>query len=664
MLYNEFEDNEVLNICAGDFETLQYTNGNLLNDSELKAFYKECINGDIIHNISYAREHTTTREWACLIAYEEKFAICENVLEYLQFCKLHKVKQIWFYNAKFDFSFIDNFLLSNNFKQIENSKELKNNENSFVNLGDEYGARYKLSINFEKHIIDLIDFMNFFQGGLDKCLKDFGITFNNGEKLTKLSMEYNSTELNENRINYMRNDVVGLYKLVEKASEFVINEFGINLLDLKKLTSGSLAKSELLKFLYPNLIDFKRAEKFRKKHPLSIEQDIFFRSQYLYSGGKCLVNSLFKNKIYNGKIYYYDRNSMYPSEMAKMPDLIGEIQETTCKKYLEYYSNYPERYTCILEISDFHFIKKSGALEILYNPIIREYVDEFEYTGQNLLYFDFEFMKILEFYDINEEYEIPKVYIIRNYYRNGNSIYSDFINKWYTLKATSKKEGNKILNKFAKLILNSSYGKLAQNPVSIKTHRELDESGIVKLIKDKDENEMPLYEMNETIQMSLLQGAYITAKARVNLMNTMIISSENDACKTKKYIHYCDTDSIQTTRELPSYMIGDDLGQWKLETGKYFDFGKWLAPKTYILGRYDENGIPFDLEVHTKGVNVEVVRDELKNKDICEIDKIFANNRKFQCLQGVNVKGGKALIPLVKTLNNEKENKITNIGEY
>ena len=163
MLYNEFSNTDKLTIATGDLETLQFTDGKILNDDELFAFYKQVNeNGDLIHNISFAREHTKTRAWAWLIGNDEKFAICENFDEYCVFCKNHNVKQIWFYNAKFDFAFFDYALLTNNFMCAENPKELKNTPFSYNSLHDAYGQRYKLSINYDGHVFTMVDFCNFF----------------------------------------------------------------------------------------------------------------------------------------------------------------------------------------------------------------------------------------------------------------------------------------------------------------------------------------------------------------------------------------------------------------------------------------------------------------------------------------------------------------------
>ena len=70
---------------------------------------------------------------------------------------------------------------------------------------------------------------------------------------------------------------------------------------------------------------------------------------------------------------------------------------------------------------------------------------------------------------------------------------------------------------------------------------------------------------------------------------------------------------------------------------------------------YDNiSGERFGYEVHCKGVNTKVVLAEiLKCKDFNEACDVFAPNKTFKCLSGLNVKGGKALIYTDKVILND-----------
>ena len=89
---------------------------------------------------------------------------------------------------------------------------------------------------------------------------------------------------------------------------------------------------------------------------------------------------------------------------------------------------------------------------------------------------------------------------------------------------------------------------------------------------------------------------------------------------------------------------------------------KYILPKTYIdIETINKNGtIPYEaLEVHSKGVSTSAVVADLKKKQkgkkhnlptLALIDNKIAYGSKYLCLQAMNVKGGKVLIPVLKDL--------------
>ena len=91
---------------------------------------------------------------------------------------------------------------------------------------------------------------------------------------------------------------------------------------------------------------------------------------------------------------------------------------------------------------------------------------------------------------------------------------------------------------------------------------------------------------------------------------------------------------------------------------------KYLLPKTYVdIESINEDGtIPLEsVEVHSKGISVKAIYDVLvkvkeegeKKVAYIDFDKLnekFAFGKKFTCLQAMNVKGGKALVPVEKYL--------------
>ena len=193
------------------------------------------------------------------------------------------------------------------------------------------------------------------------------------------------------------------------------------------------------------------------------------------------------------------------------------------------------------------------------------------------------------------------------------------------------------------MLLNSSYGKLAERVARRITWREINaETGAVHLVS-KNENEV-----DESSMLSVVQGAYVTALARV-----WILSHIREICG-EDVLHkliYCDTDSVHVLAE---YDKADpyNLGGFKNEGT--FNCCKYIAPKCYFDGKIDNDGRFSELEIHSKGLSIKLIEQEFKTptgwKTVEEVDKRFSYGEKFQPLSGMNIKGGKALIPIEKYL--------------
>ena len=658
MIYNDFPADHRPTVCAADTETITLIDGRIFSDSDLPEFFAQrSSSGEILHGQSWAREHCTVSAYAWMISDGVYFAICESMTEFLDFCAAHRVVNVWWYNAPYDFSFFDYQLLTTGWKL--GGKKLKIGE--YSSLHGRQGQRYKLTIchfyrDRSRHKkpweISMYDFRNIFAGGLAQNLVAFNVCDYSGTPIRKLEMDYQSTDFTPERIAYMRNDTAGLFHLVRIASEFIEREvspeYGFMGEKIKILTAGGLAKVALLESMYQSGLKWDLIA-FHTQHPMTPQLDAEIRFFKLYQGGKVIVNPLFINKIYNGKIFYYDRNSMYSAEMKIMPDLIGGLLSIRIDMEAYYMGN---NYQIIYELVDCNFYVKPGALPIFYDPFTRQYVPEYHsynYNNRAFWIFDFELEEIGKFYDI--EYTKNRVLAIK---KSVNPGIAAFVDHWYSLKAKAKKEKNGVLSQFSKLMLNSSYGKLSQNPVIEQSHRELDaDGGYVHLIQDGAETD-------EKAILSVLMGAYDTAKARCALMETMIKICKG-AQNTLEHIFYCDTDSIQSDLEYPD-PDPYTLGGWKLETGKPYDAGKWLAPKTYILLQFDNDGKPC-YTIHSKGVSAKTLSAAIP--DGTPPDEAFARfapGLEYQTLCGINVPGGKALLPFFKQLC--REDNITPCGDF
>lgn len=190
-------------------------------------------------------------------------------------------------------------------------------------------------------------------------------------------------------------------------------------------------------------------------------------------------------------------------------------------------------------------------------------------------------------------------------------------------------------------------------------------------------------EVSDTSRMNIFQGAYMMAMARVVLMRSIRAicagSSVADA------FVYCDTDSVHAFAE---YAGCDPYALGALKDEGTFDRVKYIAPKTYIDYRGGESP---EIEIHAKGVNIDAIMASYITEDKSEffriqeleratipdrfaeaikavpglVDRIFSEfsaGKKFTSLAGLNVPGGKALLPLDKYIL-RPERGITEDGE-
>lgn len=273
---------------------------------------------------------------------------------------------------------------------------------------------------------------------------------------------------------------------------------------------------------------------------------------------------------------------------------------------------------------------------VWYDNLTREYVDRIFEEEERYIWYD-ELKEIENYYHITYDIVEIKKYIAKKC--KGTQKYVD---NYYKIKSENKgavKNG-------AKLFLNSAYGKLAERIERIQCSYELSEDGYIHLVKKEPE-------IDEKNMMSVLVGSRITALSRVLLMYYIRTICKNNP---KKYFVYCDTDSVHA---LINYEDTDDKELGKMKSEGIYEYGKYLAPKTYLLyNNLEENNKEF--EVHTKGVNTNVVKEKIEEEMEKEnnfekvANKLFKSGITYQCLTSLNCIGGKALIYIDKMLLNPK----------
>ena len=444
--------------------------------------------------------------------------------------------------------------------------------------GDDIYEDLTVSFNF-------FDTMKIVNNSLDNIAKK---VIKIDEKYFKLSesYDYNAIRseyhlLTDLEKRYLYNDV---YILKEFLRQFYI-PLGVN----AKTASGIAFKS-FLKDKWGS----KGAKEFNKKFPNMYQYDFIKNIKKSYKGGWTFSYTDYKGKhLKNIDGCSIDINSSYPSVIAKKPLPYG-----VPKLYKGYkHPNNNQLNLLTIEFNGFYNKDKNdkfGFFQASYlnmrdyanlgtdylstniiNGELKGYsIDECE-TDRRFKYYIWEF----ELEDIMEHTEFIDLIVTETLqFKAQTGLFRDTVNRFIELKNTSKKEKNECMMLFAKLVLNSFYGKLGSNIARLE--RTLIE-----------ENELIKYESTNIEYESATKyyppfASCVTAWARCNLRSTCYKLCMNNG-KFEPNVLYCDTDSIYSL--LTSDEIIDrcgkiidkyELGLWDLEK-EYNEF-KCIGSKKYM----------------------------------------------------------------------------------
>ena len=623
--FNNLEKFSKCDYISADTETKLYYEDKLLTEKQAYELYK-------FHGAKWCRMNIIVKAYAFMISDGENFALFQNIEDFLLCCATMMVKKIFWYNARFDFAIFDYYFATNDWKcsdkiieQYENYRKLP--DRTYQSLNGEFGQRYQMRIwksyknssyHIKVHNFKMIDICNIFAGGLRKNLEDWGIVDKQGKEVRKLHMDYVNASI-ENDIDYMIADTKGLHLLAITIDEKIKEISGFSLFKGEYITAGGLAKKSILKFMYGSDKLKENLRCFKIDFPMTIELDKELREYNLYQGGKCLVSPYYIGKIVKN-IYKYDINSMYPSQMREMLYPLG------WGRHVKKFSDNPRK-IYIVKINNIFGTLKENMIPIWYDTLTKDY--KFSISEKESQYFWLEEIKEIEnYYDII--YDIEDIIEYDGYYSQG---IQDYVDTFYKIK----KESKGAVRNGAKLFLNSAYGKFSERVDKVKCEYELSEDGYVHLVKYDEE-------LDENSLMSVIIGSRITALSRVRLMYYI-----RKICKgnPKKYFLYCDTDSVHA---LCDFKDTDNYALGKMKSEGIYEYGKYLAPKSYLLYHNLEDN-SYDYEVHTKGVNVNVVKEELeKCENFYQACEKFKSGVNYKCLVSLNCVGGKALIYIDKMI--------------
>ena len=321
------------------------------------------------------------------------------------------------------------------------------------------------------------------------------------DKMHRSKRELHKPEITK----YLRGDCVYLYELVTGFHK----EFG------DKLTIGGTAMKELKKF-----------HSFASAGP---EYDKFFRQ--FYFGGR---NQCFKSGTIQGDYKIYDVNSMYPFVMKEYKHPVS-VQHEIQRKIG------PKTMFASIEARNY------GALPIRTKTGI-------DFTCERGTFF----ASIHEIQAAQETgtLEITRVKWTVDFAQTIS--FDSFVDHFYSQRLKAAAANDKMRVLFYKLVLNSAYGKFAQNPENYFEHYLTRMEMLEQPWEVAEQNgEFLIWRKPSPVKTyyNIATAASITAAARAVLLRGL--SAAVDPV-------YCDTDSI-ICQKLVAEMDKTKLGAWKLE---------------------------------------------------------------------------------------------------
>ena len=335
--------------------------------------------------------------------------------------------------------------------------------------------------------------------------------------------------------DYLRRDCEALCSVLEKS----LSTIRENVADIDSFgpTIGSTAMK-----VFRHMVD----------EPITIPMDDDFRDflRKGYKGGR--VEAFRKGYFSNVKVY--DINSLYPSIMfqQKVP-----LSDRT------------------IEVGSYRF-GHLGVYECSYNQRRRDIppvlVDggEGSYRGSGVFYSPE--LDLLREVDPDAVIDVYRGHL----WIDTGFLFAEYVEKLYNLRM---KDRSGPLGLLCKFLLNSLYGKFGQHPI----REQLVIINEFQDLWDLIEEGASVTEINDNVYS-------LEKESRAEFEHVGIAGTVTSAARAALYrgvldagadrVIYCDTDSVHTTGDLPDDLMGDSLGEYKLEfTGE----GVYCGKKLYAL---------------------------------------------------------------------------------
>lgn len=499
--------------------------------------------------------------------------------------------KIIFHNARFDFSFLEYYLiLKLDLKWVKS----KPSTGEYTSLISREGVFYSAKICYKNQNITVVDSTKILKNKLADLPKMLGFDFN----IKKGEIDYNK----KRSIGYIPDN---------DEKEYQFNDCKILAIAWTKLKERGYKKLTLS----ANVLEFYKnnigRQTFKVLFPqLEAEVDSFLRDAY--SGGICVVNPLYVGKKV-GKGRVYDVNSLYPwAQSTKfLPYGVPKFYNGKYKENTSY-PLFVQRIQIDCKLKEGHIpciILKGGGRYVKNTYLIDTKGEILEKT-----------LTSIDLQILIDNYEIYHIKYIDGYmFRASNNMFTDFFSKLFEEKQKATIKGDIANRTFAKLEMNGLGGKFGTNSNATRKKPVYCKSdGIIhyEYIEEK----------KDTVYLPVIM--FVTAYGREKLMQAI-----ND--NIDRFL-YSDTDSVHLLGDYDAKNMEVDkvkIGAWDLELK--FECAKYIRQKTYI--ELEKKQIADEVEIisHIKGAGLPRV-DSLTGTSIDS----FRIGLKHKCLKQKRVKNG------------------------
>lgn len=452
--------------------------------------------------------------------------------------------------------------------------------------------------------ITFLDSYNILQNSLDSLTKEFKVDHEKGvfpysfvtEKtlnyigetpdikfyrnisVSEYNKIYNSKHwsLKEESLKYLKNDLLGLLEVLDKFKKDLFIEHNVDMTE--GLTISRLALNKYLKYYLKS-----------SNIPLINKLNQF---NFIYSGYFGGRTEVFKP--YGKSLFYYDVNSLYPKvALNKMPGLKCSYKKSFTENGLNL-DNLFGVFRAKVKINNNYL----GLLPVKTKLGLTFPIGEFEGVWPTpelkLAKDNGNEIKIIEGYDFEKVPSYFKDYNLELFESKKNSVGTKKLVHKSLLNNLLGRFGLNIIKPLTKIVNNNNLDYLfsTRKILSIKEITKnanlvcynpiidpdiCSSHGIDYIKALSDNSNINIEKSIELFQdVSIIISALVTSYARVFMFKIM-----NEILKVGGQIYYTDTDSIITDIRLDPSLVGNELGQFKLEYE--IKEGYFISNKTYCL---------------------------------------------------------------------------------